>query len=347
MKKVSESDVSSKLDISRMAGEAITKMGFLPDSRLFSKKERKLEKLKNEKLEKRLLRNANISLRRNPSTGREVELEKILEQVDKFVERFDPNGDLAKKFSISDPGPISESMKNYIESWSLNLESDVEYELWDELFKSRKPAKLGEQVRAEIEQWSSDVEDEFMTSPIEFFDEMNVEQGLNDKEATSAIKFIDHPQIRYVVGGDGIRLINVLESATRNRVIKLANSRVDKSKDGLYAFWLSMELSPKTTIGQSFILDTLQDTPPRMTLAFFNFLYAETLLDISERADGEGTEFRTPFLEDNARSSRSLIEVYDEIKAFSQQTPTSDELLEAWGPIEFLSPEIILMKTRK
>ena len=235
MKKVSESDVSSKLDISRMAGEAITKMGFLPDSRLFFlKKNEKLEKrLKNEKLEKRLLRNANISLRRNPSTGREVELEKILEQVDKFVERFDPNGDLAKKFSISDPGPISESMKNYIESWSLNLESDVEYELWDELFKSRKPAKLGEQVRAEIEQWSSDVEDEFMTSPIEFFDEMNVEQGLNDKEATSAIKFIDHPQIRYVVGGDGIRLINVLESATRNRVIKLANSRVDKSKDGL------------------------------------------------------------------------------------------------------------------
>ena len=73
-----------------------------------------------------------------------------------------------------------------------------------------------------------------------------------------------------------------------------------------------------------------------MTLAFFNFLYAETLLDISERADGEGTEFRTPFLEDNARSSRSLIEVYDEIKAFSEQTPTSDELLEAWGPIEFI-----------
>ena len=67
------------------------------------------KRLKNEKLEKRLLRNANISLRRNPSTGREVELEKILEQVDKFVERFDPNGDLAKKFSISDPGPISES----------------------------------------------------------------------------------------------------------------------------------------------------------------------------------------------------------------------------------------------
>ena len=248
MKKVSESDVSSKLDISRMAGEAITKMGFLPDSRLFSKRTKLEKRLKNEKLEKRLLRNANISLRRNPSTGREVELEKILEQVDKFVERFDPNGDLAKKFSISDPGPISESMKNYIESWSLNLESDVEYELWDELFKSRKPAKLGEQVRAEIEQWSSDVEDEFMTSPIEFFDEMNVEQGLNDKEATSAIKFIDHPQIRYVVGGDGIRLINVLESATRNRVIKLANSRVDKSKDGLYAFLrLSMELSPKRT----------------------------------------------------------------------------------------------------
>ena len=26
------------------------------------------------------------------------------------------------------------------------------------------------------------MEDEFMTSPIDFFDEMNVEQGLNDKE---------------------------------------------------------------------------------------------------------------------------------------------------------------------
>ena len=60
-----------------------------------------------------------------------------MEQVDKFIERFDPNGDLAKKFSISDPGQISESMKNYIESWSLNLESDVVVELWDELFKSR------------------------------------------------------------------------------------------------------------------------------------------------------------------------------------------------------------------
>ena len=239
-------------------------------------------------------------------------------------------------------------VKNYIESWSLNLESDVEYELWDELFKSRKPAKLGEQVRAEIEQWSSDVEDEFMTSPIEFFDEMNVEQGLNDKEATSAIKFIDHPQIRYVVGGDGIRLINVLESATRNRVIKLANSRVDKSKDGLLCILKALYgiVPKKNEPGQSFVLDTLQDTPPRMTLAFFNFLYAETLLDISERADGEGPEFRTPFLEDNARSSRSLIEVYDEIKAFSQQTPTSDELLKPGARSNFCHQEIILMKTR-
>ena len=134
---------------------------------------------------------------------------------------------------------------------------------------------MGEQVRAEIEQWSSDVEDEFMTSPIEFFDEMNVEQGLNDKEATSAIKFIDHPQIRYVVGGDGIRLINVLESATRNRVIKLANSRVDKSKDGLLCILKALYgIVPKRTSQDKASFDTLQGTPPRMTLAFFNFLYA-------------------------------------------------------------------------
>ena len=70
-------------------------------------------------------------------------------------------------------------------------------------------------------------------------------------------------------------------------------------------------------------------------------------MDISKEQMVRELNSGLPFLEDNARSSRSLIEVYDEIKAFSEQTPTSDELLEAWGPINSLSPEIILMKTRK
>ena len=99
MKKVSESDVSSKLEIfQEWQVKQSPRWVFYLIRDFFSKKDEKLEKrLKNEKLEK-ILRNANISLRRNPSTGREVELEKILEQVDKFVERFDPNGDLAKNF---------------------------------------------------------------------------------------------------------------------------------------------------------------------------------------------------------------------------------------------------------
>ena len=42
-----------------------------------------------------------------------------------------------------------------------------------------------------------EIKEKFKISPLDFFDEMNVEQGLNDREIEKAIAFIDHQQLRY------------------------------------------------------------------------------------------------------------------------------------------------------
>ena len=76
MQNVSLESQETDSEIKKIAGRSIIKMGFLPDSRLFS--------VGPEILKSRLLRNANISLKRHPGSGKEIEVQEFLDKIDSF-----------------------------------------------------------------------------------------------------------------------------------------------------------------------------------------------------------------------------------------------------------------------
>ena len=59
----------------------------------------------------------------------------FLDKIDSFSREFDSNSNLAKNHGEYDIGDLSQRMKAYVESSDEIIESDVEYDFWNEILE--------------------------------------------------------------------------------------------------------------------------------------------------------------------------------------------------------------------
>ena len=150
----------------------------------------------------------------HPASGKEIDPQKLkTDWLDRW--KINPNRDLeVLERHVTDEGAMLEDMKMEIDSFNNKLRK-IDYEIWDEIFTNLFTEPLGDRILGEILEGGVD-------RSVDAFEELDVQNGLNDRSSEAATTFIDSEPFRILADGSVVeRLIDLLSKTTRNEVLKL------------------------------------------------------------------------------------------------------------------------------